>query len=120
MSMNYKVILSSAPSGSTHYDGKYYRLTQNGKWLVFTDSCPSYEECVKESEKPSAKTVVPLSYLRSIVELEKELSICKLAAQKQQREKKVLWERICKAQKYLSQDQDDSPYNAMCALDGEQ
>ena len=68
--MNNQQIINNAPEGATHVGHKYYMLS-DGKWFYFTDSCPSYEECVYESEYPDPKVTRSLDDIRRIVELEK-------------------------------------------------
>lgn len=83
-----------------HDSGNWFWFHPDSGWLEF-------------DRMPTAQNIQSLFDIRRIVELEK-------ANSKLNREKSELWRRICKAQNYLSQDQDDSAYNAMCVLDGEE
>ena len=67
--MTNQEILIDAPEGATHVGHKYYMLS-DGKWFYFTDSCPSYEECIYESESPDPKVTRSLADISRIVELE--------------------------------------------------
>jgi hypothetical protein len=110
--MTNEEILANAPGWATMVcmERFWQKLTANSWRSIRLDL--TYESL---RIMPSANSggIRSLSDIRRIVELEK-------ANSKLNREKSELWRRICKAQNYLSQDQDDSAYNAMCVLDGEE